>query len=246
MEFPGATPGNQPRRRRACGDMSFTPTVPISAGHLSGTATFDRSLQSYTARLVLFDGAQEYPPPVVHHGIRVAEFITPDALANHLAARGLELSPGSIGLLGELSRWVSGLEGRAELVGLSAGDGCRHLLIATPSRLLLEINPRIDHPDHQHSWGDSGAATVETARLICEHVWARPPHVDIEAFALTLTHEVLATADVDFSLDAEALCEWFLADAEPGTTLDVRDLIGFRQRLGLDSAPLVFNPVGLD
>lgn len=213
--------------------MSFTSSIRIRAGHLTGRGYWNDRLQSYAVELRLFDEARSYPPSTVVHGTRTAEFITPDALANYLVSIGLRLDEDSVVGVHDLGMAVAEERGRAEVVGLSDDSGRRQVFMLTPSRRLLRLNSRLEHPDHHHSWGNVAPATVETARLICDQVWVRRPDADIEAFALALTHEILADAGDDFSLDAVDLCDWYLTDAEPSTSLTAADLAGFRQTAGV-------------
>jgi hypothetical protein len=213
--------------------MTLTESVSIRAGHLVGTACWDSRLQTYAALLQLFDRHQVYPPPYARHGIRTAEFVTADALANHLAGIGLDLDGGSRAELQRLSRHVAATAGEAELVGLTGSAGCRHLFVVTPSRLMLRLNPRVDHRDYRLNWGDAGPGTIETARLICEQVWVRAPAHDIDTFALAFTMEHLASVAADFAFSASALCDWYLTDSDLLSSLGDDDLARFRRRLRL-------------
>jgi hypothetical protein len=210
--------------------MTDISSVPITAGHLHGSAGWDSHIQSYVALLHLFDRQQAYPPPVAQHGVRTGEFLTPEALTNHLAGIGLEVDAATRAELDDLAGQVAAAEGEAEIVGLTDLWGGRHLLAVTPARLALRLNPRLEHRDYRLDWGDTGPCSVETARLICEQVWVRAPALDIDTFALAFTHEVLSTAGSDFSFSATSLCDWYLTDAEPRTSLDMGDLATLRRR----------------
>jgi hypothetical protein len=111
------------------------------------------------------------------------------------------------------------------------------LFVRTPAGELLQLNPRIAHADHRLDWGNVGAATIETARLICEMAFLRRPGSDMDAFALALTYEFLGDAPADFSVSATSVCDWFLTDTEPWTTLAGRQLESIRSAVGLRPAP---------
>jgi hypothetical protein len=213
--------------------MTVIQSVSIRPGHLLGSASWDSRLQTYVASLRLFDPRQPYPPPSARHGIRTGEFVTVDALANHLAGIGLELDDASRAELVRLSQHIAATEGETEIVGLTDPFGGRHLFVVTPSRLMLRLNPRIDHRDYRLNWGDAGPATVETARLICEQVWVRAPAHDFDTFALAFTMEHLALVGPDFAFSAATLCDWYLTDSGLRTTLSEDDLAALRRRLGL-------------
>lgn len=209
------------------------PSCTLRAGHLGGRALWDDRLQTFAAVLDVFEHERSFPPPTVRFGTRTAEFVTSDALANHLI--GVELAPDTESLteLCCLGQAVAEAVGHAELVGL---DG-RRLYLRTPSGTLLGLRSRIDHDDYRHRWGDPGPATVETARLMCEVAWMRRPNPDVEAFALALTMEHLAAAEPDFSMAAATICDWFLTDAEPSTSLGPEDLAAIRRAVGLTVRP---------
>lgn len=216
--------------------MAYNNSVPISMGRLSGVAYWDRTRQTYAALLRLFGDDASYPPSWARFGVRTGEFITPDALVNHLETIGLEADDDSLMALQVLSRQVARAEGGPELVGLVGADRRRHLFVLTPSKRLLAVNPRLGHDDYRLSWGDTSPATVETGRLICEQALIRRPAHDVESFALTLTYELLSEVEGDFSLDVNALCDWFLTDSELATALTGADLDQIRLRAGLAPA----------
>ncbi len=194
--------------------------------------------QTYGAELRLFDaplGDGQFPPAEVRYGYRWAEFITTDVLSGALANRGLIIDPDDRDHLDELRRVVTTTHGVAELVGLTGAAGDRVLFILTPARLLVPINPRLDHPDHRLGWGDTTSTTIETARLIGEQVWARSPGPELEHFALSLTHELLRALPDDFAVSADSICEWYLADAEPSSSLGPVDLALLRRRAGFEA-----------
>ncbi len=218
--------------------MSFTNSVSIRLGRLSGVAYWDSARQTYAALLRLFADGNGYPPSWARYGVRRGEFLTPDALVNYLGAVGLEADDASLMALQWLRRHVAEIEGEPEIVGFVDHTGARRLWLATPSRSLLAVNPRIDHDEYALSWGDTSPATVETARLICEHAFVRRPSQDVETFALTLTYEYLSSVEGDFSIDANALCDWFLTDSELTTTLSPRELNALRAHAGFNSPRL--------
>lgn len=220
--------------------MTFSTSVPISAGSLKGVAYWDHSRQTYAALLRLFDdpvgpagSGAGYPPSWARFGLRTAELLTPDALVNHLEGAGLPVCDDSLIALQRLRHQITTRCGSPELIGLVGASGRRWLFVLTPSGMLVGVNPRFDHPDHRLCWGDAGPATVETARLISELALVRRPVPEVESFALTLTYEVLADLEGDFSLDLNALCDWFLTDAELATVLTPADLAVLRVRAGL-------------
>jgi len=214
--------------------MRTTAVVSIQAGHLEGKVFWDRGLQSYVALLRLFDHLGTYPPPTKRLGHRPAEFITVDALCNHLTGCGLTPDSASLGAMQELAINVGDQEGRAEVAGLVDADGRRRLFVVTPSRLALPILPVIDHPAYDFQWGDNGPTTVETARSICERVFVRSPAQDIETFALALTLEYLCEVEGDFSFGADALCDWYLTDSPLSTELGPLELLTLRRRADVD------------
>ncbi|MGF1597626.1 MAG: hypothetical protein ACFCVK_11965 [Acidimicrobiales bacterium] len=217
--------------------MPPPPSVVITAAHLNGTAFWDPLLQTFAVQLEVFAPGPAFPPPVIRHGTRFAELVTVDALANHLRALDLEPDRRSVAALDELGRATFVHRRRPEVVGLSGADGRRRLHLLTPSGALVGFGPRCAHPHYEPDWGHTGASAVEAARLICERVWVRHPHQDIEAFALALALEHLAVAGPDFSLDAVALCDWFLTDCPVGTSLDPAELARLKIEAGL--APTV-------
>ncbi|MFV0259709.1 MAG: hypothetical protein ACK5PP_14830 [Acidimicrobiales bacterium] len=215
--------------------MVVVPTVPVTAGRLRGVATFDRTLQTYSARFELFPDAfhgAAYPPAQRYYGTRTAEFLTTGALAGHLAALGLQPCPASVRLLDKLEAAIGASIGRAEVIGLT-GPRRRYLLLVTPGRLVVEVNARMLHRDHRHHWGDDSPATVDTARRIAEHTLGRRSTEEIESFALALTHEVLAGAGHRFSLDAAGLVGWFSADGPVSTSLGDAELDQVARVIGL-------------
>lgn len=217
--------------------MTATTVTSIRAGRLDGKIFWDSCLQSYAVLLELFDHRDTYPPPAKRIGLRPAEFITPDALANHLHACGLTLDSASLGAVQDLGRLVSEIEGTAEIVGLVDGDGEHHLFVVTPSRLVLRAQPSMDHPAYRFHWGDNGPASVETARVICDRVFVRSPAQDIDTFALALTVEYLADVEGDFSFDANSLCDWYLTDSPLSSRLDLGELVAIRRRFELGRRP---------
>ncbi len=217
------------------------PPVRIVAGELDGHAFWDEQCQTFAVSLDVFergvapahDGPPSaFMPSTVRHGTRFAQFITTDSLANHLAAVGLGLDAASLQALCHLGREVSCRLGDAEFVGFTAPGIRHHLYLKTPAGVMVAMRPTLDHPDHDLRWGDTSEATVETARLLCEQAWVRPPAADIEIFALALTHEYLALVDSDFSLNAPAVCDWFLTDSPPSTMLDADDRSLLRMQAG--------------
>ena len=247
--------------------MGFTNSVTVNLGRLTGVVYWDQARQTYAALLRLFDHSpidshpidshpiashpagsrlagwdpagpgSGYPPSWARYGLRTAEFLTPDALMNHLVALQLEPDDRSLVAVSWLARHVAEIEGEPELVGLVADDGRRRLWLSTPSGRLVELNPRLDHDDHRFAWGDAGPAAIETARVICEQAFLRRPHADVECFALTLAYEHLSEIDGDFSIGLNALCDWFLTDAELTTSLGPDDLDRIRHQLGLSASP---------
>ena len=220
--------------------MRSTNSITVNLGRLDGVVYWDEARQTYAALLRLFDqdadGPRRYPPSWARYGVRTAEFLTPDALMNHLVALQLEPDDRSLVAASWLARHVAEIEGEPELVGLVGPDGHRRLWLSTPSGQLVELNPRLEHADHRFCWGDAGPATVETARVICEQAFLRRPHADVESFALTLTYEHLSEIDGDFSIGLNALCDWFLTDSELTTSLGPDDLVRLRRDLGLPAA----------
>lgn len=207
-------------------------SVPLLAGRFPGTALWDDERQTFAALLEVFPPtASAYPPSVVRHGVRTADFVTTDALANHLIAAGLAPNEESLLALCDLGQATVERVGDAECIGLTDPDGTRRLVLRTPGALLLDINPRLSHVDHACSWGDAGPATVETARLLCEVAWVRAPALDLDAFALALTYEFLANTGPRFSVGCTSLCDWFLTDAPLTTTLTETDLDRIHHRL---------------
>jgi hypothetical protein len=196
---------------------------------VTGTVSWDHGLQSFVARLQLFDHDGSYPPPVARFGTRVAEFVTVDALANHLRGMGFGLDAPSLDALQELRAEVVDGDGGAEIVGILDDWGDRHLFLLTPSGLTLRLQPTVDHPAYAFTWGDDGPSTMETARAICEQILVRSSADDIDVFALTLTVEYLAGVQGDFSLDANGLCDWYLADTPLRTRLNPIDLLGLHR-----------------
>lgn len=217
--------------------MTIHSVVPVQAGQLCGRASWSPDLQSFAVDLEVFDPGSTYPPPTIRIGTRCAEFVTVDALINHLVATGLPPDGESLGLLYRLGQLVVEVVGAAEVVGCTDSGGDRHLFVLTPDGTLLGVNPRLDHVDHRLQWGDSGPATIETARLVCDVAFVRRPGQDGEAFALALTHEFLATAGDDFSLGAVPLADWFLTDAALSTALAEVDIAEVRRRIGLERRP---------
>lgn len=220
--------------------MDTTFSVSIKAGELTGRATWCGARQTYGAELRLFDtrlGDSQFPPSQVRFGHRMAEFITTDILTGSLAARGLAIDPACHDNIDELNRVVTATHGEAEIVGLTSEGGGRLLFILTPARILVPINPRVDHADHALAWGDTGQATIETARLIGEQVWARSPGPELEHFALSLTHELLQDLGDDFAVGADSICGWYLTDAETSSLLGPADLLSLRRRVGLKVRP---------
>lgn len=197
-------------------------SVSIRAGQLDGTAFWNPRLQSYGARLTVFDSSRSYPPPFRLYGTRPGELITGDALANHLAAVGQPLDADSAAALQHLVRVVDGGVGHSEIVGLADG-GRRGLFVVGPGGDALELKPAIDHPAYGFHWGDAGEATEETARVIVERVHGRTAAEELTVFALTLTVEFLARRDGDFSVNANSLCDWLLADAALTTSYAAAD-----------------------
>ncbi len=211
--------------------MTMNTVISIRAGNLDGKLFWDRRLQSYVVLLQLFDHLGTYPPPVKRLGSRLAEFVTVDALANHLQGLGLALDSPSLDALQDLRHDVSSSDGGAEIVGLVDDEGGRHLFLLTPSRVRVRLQPTIDHPAYAFSWGDDGSTTIETARTICELVLVRSLAEDVDIFALTLTVDYLAGIEGDFSLNADGLCDWYLADLPLGTELGPIDLLALHRDL---------------
>lgn len=200
--------------------MSFRSSIPIRVGNLGGRAGWDPSLQSFTATLEVFPNGAPFPSSATRIGTRRAEFITCDALVNHLIGVGLSPDAETLERFCGLGAEVAEGSGEPEVIGLGAGRARRALVLRLPNGELLGVNPRFDHPDFEFRWGDHSEATIETARAICELAWVRRPDADIDAFALGLTFEFLSTVGSDFSLSAVAVCDWFLTDSSLSTTLD--------------------------
>lgn len=226
--------------------MTPTTRVPIRAGNLAGKVFWDPLLHTFAVTLDVFldKPEQRYPPQYVRHGTRRAEFVTTDALLNHLRALGLAPDEESLVTVDRYGRVIAGAVGETEFVGItpggrkgrgSTGAMARRLFLRTPVGDLLELNPRIDHVDHRVDWGNVFPATIDTARLMCEIAFLRRPGPDMETFALALTYEFLAEAGSDFSVSATGVCDWYLTDAAPWTTLDDHDRRSIRRRLGLGS-----------
>lgn len=221
--------------------MTPTTKVPINAGHLQGSAFWDARLHTFAVTLDVFhdlDGREQcYPPRSIRHGTRCAEFVTSDALLNHLAGIGLSPDEETLATVDRYGRAIAGAVGETEFVGLTnraepnAGNRERHLYLRTPVGQLLQLNPRIAHADHRLDWGNVGPATVETARLMGEIAFLRRPGSDLDAFALALTYEFLGDAPDDFSLSAGAVCDWFVTDSEPWTSIDGDALRSIRATL---------------
>lgn len=238
--------------------MTPTTKVPISAGHLRGAAFWDPHLQTFAVTLDVFIGSgggaaigredRHYPPPSIRHGTRCAEFVTSDALLNHLRAVGLPPDEATLAAVDRYGRVIADAVGETEFVGLTVGgvDGVatdRLLFLRTPVGNLLRLNPRIAHQDYRLDWGNVGSATVETARLMCEIAFLRRPGPDLDAFALSLTYELLNEAAADFSVSAGAICDWYLTDSEPWTTLEESQLRRIRASLALrQPTGLLANP----
>ena len=219
--------------------MTPTTRVPIRAGNLAGAVFWDPLLHTFAVTLDVFvdKPEQRYPPQYVRHGTRRAEFVTTDALLNHLRALGLPPDEESLVAVDRYGRVIAGAIGETEFVGITIGERpggaiARMLFLRTPVGDLLELNPRIAHVDHRFDWGSVVPGTIDTARLICEIAFLRRPGPDMEAFALALTYEFLAEAGSDFSVSATAVCDWYLTDAAPWTTLDDHDRRSIRARFG--------------
>ena len=212
--------------------MTIHSSVPVQAGQLRGRGFWSSELQSFAVDLDVFDPGSVYPPATVRIGTRCAEFVTVDALINHLVATGLAPDGESLALLYRLGQLVVDVVGAAELVGCTDDRRHRHLYVLTPNGTLLGVNPRLDHIDYRLHWGDAGSATIETARLLCDVAFVRRPGQDGEAFALALTHEFLAGAGDDFSVGAVALADWFLTDSVLSTALGEDEIAEIRRRVG--------------
>ena len=226
--------------------MTPTTRVPIRAGHLHGAAFWDPHLHTFAVTLDVFTGCSNdgdgdvtatglgglhYPPRSIRHGTRCAEFVTADALLNHLRAVGLPPDEPTLAAVDRYGRVIADAVGETEFIGLTSGgrsgeSPVRSLYLRTPVGHLLRLNPRIDHLDYRPDWGNVGPGTVETARLMCEVAFLRRPGPDLDAFALSLTYEFLSDAAADFSVSAGAICDWYLTDSEPWTTLDDATIIG--------------------
>jgi len=236
--------------------MTPTTKVPIVAGNLRGSAFWDSRLHTFAVTLDVFDsdGATPpfhptpchptgcYPPPSIRHGTRFAEFVTSDALLNHLTGMGLAPDEKSLAAVDRYGRVIADALGETEFVGLTMSRGTttqppgRRLFLRTPVEELLPLNPRIAHIDHRFDWGNVGPSTVDTARLMGEIAFVRRPGSELDAFALALTYEFLGDAADDFSVSASAVCDWYLTDSEPWTTIDVPALRAIRASLGLRSS----------
>jgi hypothetical protein len=236
--------------------MTPTTKVPIVAGHLRGSAFWDPRLHTFAVTLDVFESDEAtppcpppecpptrcYPPSSIRHGTRFAEFITSDALLNHLTGMGLSPDEQSLAAVDRYGRVIADALGETEFVGLTTSAGTateppvRRLFLRTPVGKLLPLNPRITHIDHRFDWGNVGPSTVDTARLIGEISFIRRPGSDLDAFALALTYEFLGDAADDFSVSASAVCDWYLTDSEPWTTIETSALPAIRASLGLRSS----------
>jgi hypothetical protein len=210
--------------------MTINLSVSIQAGHLSGQAFWDHDLQSFAAMLELFAEPGSFPPSHARIGQRPGELPTVDALAHHLQRHGLGVDAASSEQLQHLRRTVADRVGTAEVVGLVEGE-LRHLVLLTPSRLALRLQPAVAHPAYRFTWGEGGPDTVEAARAIGERVLGSSSDNDLATFALTLTVEYLASVDGDFSIEADSLCDWYLTDTPLSTDLDPLDLLALRRQL---------------
>ena len=196
-------------------------TVGITAGNLPGVAGWDATLETFYCDVELFGPSfGEWPPKRVRYGSRVAEWSTVDALMGHMSAVGLGLDSASAGDLFDLGRAVASAVGEPEIAGVVGWGDRNRLVVVTPSRRSIEINPRFAHREYRLGWGDCGPATLDTARLIAGHVLGNCSAVDAEMFALGLTTEVLQHVEDSFSLSMASLCDWWLVDAEPRTSLN--------------------------
>lgn len=231
--------------------MSFdSSSVPIRAGHLDGSAFWDPQLQSYGAQLRLFDSLDDslhdapngsacdpshlYPPPFTRYGTRQGEFVTVDALTNHLTGVGLALDGQSLTSLQDLVQRVERRWGHSEIVGLTALEPRYRLFLVHPNRNAVELHPPIDHPDYGFGWGRDGSSTEETARTIVDRSFGRTGLEEGATFALTLAVEFLSSVSGDFSLNVNSLCDWYLAEAPLVTHYAEADRRSLRRRLGLD------------
>lgn len=223
-----------------------SPQVPIRAGQLNGSAFWDTRLQSYGAKLRLFDSLHDsgpdvardsahlYPPPFTRCGARQGELVTVDALTNHLTGMGLAPDAQSLTSLQDLVQMVERRWGHSEIVGLTGREQGYRLFLVHPDRNAVELNPSMDHPDHGFAWGHGGQSTELTARTIVERSFGRTGLEEGATFALTLAVEFLCSVVGDFSLNVNSLCDWYLADAPLVTHYGEADRRSLRRRLRLD------------
>ena len=179
-------------------------------------------LETFYCEVELFGASMgEWPPSRKRYGVRLVEWVTVDALLAHMEAIGLGLDPESAADFFELGRVVSETVGECEVAGVIDAAGVHRLFVVTPSRQTVEINPQFAHRDYRFGWGDLGSATLDVARIIGERVLGSCGAVEAEMFALGLASEVLQSVDGSFSLSIASLCDWWLVDAEPHTSLDI-------------------------
>lgn len=217
--------------------VSDVATVSIRAGHLEGVASWAPDLQSYTVDLAVFETGRTYPPPSVRHGSRHAEFVTVDALANHLVAVGLGCDAESLDSLHALARMTHDRWGHSEILGFVTSDGGGRLFLRSPDRTVVELSPSIGHRDHGFRWGRADGSAQGVAEAVAQQAFGQAEHDELHTFALTLRVEFFDEQAGDFSLNTSSLCDWFLADSTLVTTIGETERAMIRRGLSADLGP---------
>ncbi len=213
--------------------MEPTLSTPVRAGAAHGRIMWLVERCTFAARLRfdlpfqdaiggMVDGGRGVPGELLI-GDRRGQFITVDRLVNRLALSGLSLDAGSIEAVLRLRYRVTRTFGDVELVG-SGGPVDGEVAMVLPDDRVIELRSELAHPEHRLSWGPaSGRAigtdgdTMATARLLVRAAWSEAWGTGEEMLAQVLAHSFLARCGPEFSLNANALCDWYLVDRDLST-----------------------------
>jgi len=181
----------------------------------------------------LCDPSDDVLPAGIRLGTRVAEFITVDALSNHLEHLGMGLEAYSWTRLIEWRDVVAATFGEVIIVGRrtstwwpepgvpSGVDDRPHepgsrLGLRLPPGEVLPVRPFIGHRDHGFDWGIQGSGTVRTARAVVRLAWSDLPGRRADAIAHELAVAILADVVGGFELAANSVADWIATEAKLG------------------------------
>lgn len=204
-----------------CCQSLDAPPADVSVNLMPASIYWNDSFQTFSADIAPFGVWRGSLPGAAAAqrtiGARPGEFVTVDALVNHMRSVGLRPSRASVEPLVDLREMATAQHGDSKFVGITEPGGGQRLFLSLPGGQQIPVRSTLDAPGYAHRWGAnwlvSGAvSTLDTARVILRLAWSSQLDSQTEFAALALSKMEPLDQPAGFSLNANSVCDWFLLD----------------------------------